>query len=356
MERQGETMNAHAPAPRISVAMATCNGEKFLREQLDSIARQTLPPMEIVITDDASTDSTLQIIQDFARHAPFPVRAYRNPVRLGYAENFLKAASLCNGDIIAFCDQDDIWQDHKCALSSQPFSDPAVSLVLHAAQLMYPDGKIGNTYPSIPQARTLTSGQSNPFENRPGFAMLFRSSLLRLVDNSHRPWRAATHDQWTWFLACCVGKIALVPDALAFYRQHENNHLGVPLHMGLNWGRIRSTTADDYASMAESEIEGARILVAAATHWPALAKPLYRSAKQLQLRARLHRLRSRLYSPSSNPRHRIVAYCRIAMLGGYLPDPSQTRMGFRAAIKDMVLGVAGLSRRLSSKASAAPQK
>ena len=102
----------------ISVAMCTYNGEKYLREQLESIALQTRLPAELVICDDRSTDSTSEIIRNFADSAPFPVRFNLNPVNLGGAtkgitKNFEQASRLCTGDLIAFCDQDDVWLPKK---------------------------------------------------------------------------------------------------------------------------------------------------------------------------------------------------------------------------------------------------
>ena len=99
--------------PRVSVAMGTYNGERFIRQQLESIAQQTLLPCELVVRDDASTDGTLTIVEEFASHAPFPVRIHKNDVRLGYPDNFMQAAILTNGDWIAFCDQDDFWLPQK---------------------------------------------------------------------------------------------------------------------------------------------------------------------------------------------------------------------------------------------------
>ena len=119
----------------ISIAMATYNGAKFLREQLDSIAAQTLPPYELVICDDGSTDSTLAIAREFAKEVNFPVRIYLNEHNLGFADNFLKAASLCEGDWIAFSDQDDVWLPHKLATVSRRFND-GVLLVLHSSDLV----------------------------------------------------------------------------------------------------------------------------------------------------------------------------------------------------------------------------
>lgn len=78
----------------VSVAMATFNGEKHVVEQLESLARQTLMPVELTVTDVGSTDKTVDFILGFADQLEFPVQVVRNDVRLGYGRNFLKSASL----------------------------------------------------------------------------------------------------------------------------------------------------------------------------------------------------------------------------------------------------------------------
>ena len=88
----------------LSIALAAYNGERFIGEQLDSIARQTRLPDDLVIFDDASTDTTVSIVRDFARHAPFPVRLQVNPERLGSTHNFEAAIHACGGEIIFLCD------------------------------------------------------------------------------------------------------------------------------------------------------------------------------------------------------------------------------------------------------------
>jgi glycosyltransferase involved in cell wall biosynthesis len=95
--------------PRVSIAMATYNGARFIREQLDSFAAQTLLPDELVVCDDGSTDATVDIVETFASKAPFSVKVYRNPEHLDFTRNFEKAFSLCSGDIVFFSDQDDVW-------------------------------------------------------------------------------------------------------------------------------------------------------------------------------------------------------------------------------------------------------
>src|SRR5688500_1720476 len=106
---------------RSSIALASYNGERYIGGQLDSIARQTRVPGELVIFDDASTDATPRIVQDFARRAHFPVRLYQNPDRLGSTRNFENAIRACNGDVIFLCDQDDVWYPEKIACIEERF-------------------------------------------------------------------------------------------------------------------------------------------------------------------------------------------------------------------------------------------
>src|SRR5919199_6162917 len=107
---------------RVSVAMCTYNGERYLQEQLDSIAAQTCLPDELVVCDDRSSDRTLEIIQIFKSKVSFPVHLHINPENLGTIKNFEKAISLCTGDIIVLSDQDDVWKPHKVETILQAFA------------------------------------------------------------------------------------------------------------------------------------------------------------------------------------------------------------------------------------------
>ena len=97
----------------VSIAMATYNGKSYIGEQLASLANQSVAPAELIVTDDCSNDGTLDVIGHFAITAPFPVRIFKNERRIGHRENFMHAASLCTSDLIAFCDQDYIWDPKK---------------------------------------------------------------------------------------------------------------------------------------------------------------------------------------------------------------------------------------------------
>ena len=96
---------------KISIAMATCNGGKYLREQLDSIYAQTRVPDEVVVSDDCSGDDTVRILEEYRRS--HGLRYSVNETRLGVNGNFGNAIRNCTGDFIALSDQDDVWLESK---------------------------------------------------------------------------------------------------------------------------------------------------------------------------------------------------------------------------------------------------
>ncbi|MBR3733340.1 MAG: glycosyltransferase, partial [Bacteroidaceae bacterium] len=108
---------------RISVVMCTYNGERYLREQMDSILRQTYPVEEIVVQDDGSTDGTMQILEEYAQHNPL-VKVFSNDSgQHGINANFFSAMRRAKGDYIAISDQDDIWELDKLRLQAEAIGD-----------------------------------------------------------------------------------------------------------------------------------------------------------------------------------------------------------------------------------------
>lgn len=211
----------------VSVAMATYNGRQHIRRQLDSLAAQSHPPAELVVTDDCSDDDTIALIQEFSKTASFPVKVYRNETRLGYRTNFMRAASLCRSELIAFCDQDDYWYPIKIAQSVAPFEDSEILLTYHNADVVGEDGiRIGSL---ANRAAPITSG---PWFFAPGFTEVFRQSLLELSNlwpqsrDSMESGEPSAHDKWFFFLATVFGKVAYVDNPLVAYVQHANNTYG----------------------------------------------------------------------------------------------------------------------------------
>lgn len=228
------SLPAHLSSPRearVSIAMATYNGARFIQEQLDSFLAQTHLPWELVITDDQSTDTTEQIVKAFAEKAPFRVRFIRNEDRLYFSSNFMKAASLCEGDFIAFSDQDDIWDPRKIELSLEALAQPGVVLCVHDAtkvnEQLEPIGL--ETRRGVPKG---ILRDIDPFLVFSGFTCTFPRALLDLLPAQERPYdliephRPLTHDRWICYLASLVGYIANLPDLLALYRQHDSNAAG----------------------------------------------------------------------------------------------------------------------------------
>ena len=261
---------------RISVAIATFNGARFLPEQLQSIAAQTISPCEVVICDDGSTDTTLQVIESFARLARFPVHALRNEVRLNYRANFMKAAQHCSGKLIAFCDQDDLWRADKLSVVAAAFADPDMLLVHHNARVFSTAlGVTGRLYDQMRPSSVSGPLCRSPFYLPPGFTQVFRRSLLVLSELREAtvdywgPGAALAHDQWIYILASSLGKVSYVKETLADYRQHESNLYGAQSTSQTRWDgmKARLTGLSDYGHL-ETAFDAIARAFSAATGYP----------------------------------------------------------------------------------------
>src|SRR5216684_4011237 len=192
----------------VSVAMATYNGEKYIRQQLDSLASQHHLPAELVVVDDASSDDTLLILKDFARTAGFPMRIYQNARRIGYRPTFMRAASLCKSELISFCDQDDIWDARKINMCIERFNEPDVLMVYHDADVVNAKGEVIGILDQSGSSKPLGTSWAHPFGSVFGFTQMFDRSLLSLselwpmsLDHAEPGGARMAHDQWYFFLA-----------------------------------------------------------------------------------------------------------------------------------------------------------
>lgn len=208
-------------AIRVSVAMAVRNGERYLREQVDSILRQLEEEDELVISYDNSTDGTKWIIDTYAALDP-RVRVIKNRGAPGVANNFNNAIIACRGMYIFLSDQDDVWMDEKVAVVLDVFDKTGADLVVH-------DGYVTNAALQI-QPGTLferTGTYNVPLRNLIrcsfwGCCMAFRTSLRPLLcpipGNGRIP-----HDHWISMLAGIRGKVVRCNRILIEHRIHENN-------------------------------------------------------------------------------------------------------------------------------------
>jgi len=242
--------------------MATYNGARFLREQLESISHQTSLPDELVIGDDGSSDETVAIIENFSRDAPFPVYLDENRVNLGYGENFLRVMSRCKSDWIAICDQDDVWLNHKLERVRDVISHgPAdLTLVVHQADVV-DEGLVrtGEQLPRFPD-RTLVPRRGHKcFWLFHGLGLVVKRTVITDFDWKNRPRRRyghdqnANHDNWICYISNAIGSTLAISEACALYRRHASAITQKQsLQEGLfDWLRGRfNAVNDDFAQLA----------------------------------------------------------------------------------------------------------
>lgn len=213
---------------KISVALATLNGERYLAEQLASLAAQSHQPCEVVALDDGSVDATVSLLKEFARKASFPVRVINNAQRLGYGMNFLNAAALCAGDAVAFCDQDDVWLPHKLERVAAAFKNTGADLVAHAASVTAADlTPVGKRYPDIEADASL--GRDVLREQfYPGFSIAVSNKFFEQIRTMMlRPgFVAEAHDELICELARVGWERCELAESLVLYRQHAANLIG----------------------------------------------------------------------------------------------------------------------------------
>jgi glycosyltransferase involved in cell wall biosynthesis len=227
--------------PRVSVALCTCNGSRFIAEQVDSICRQTLPATEIVLHDDASSDDTVARARAAwaCCHAERPhltpeLRVAVHAVRLGITQNFASALECCAGDLIALSDQDDRWHPERLEYLVARMDARPTMLLLHGnAGLIDADGNpLGNTLfdalgVSHSELRAIFQGRAlDVLLDRnlvTGAATIFRRSLLDAALPIPAHW---LHDEWLGVIAAALGGVGVEEDLLLDYRQHGGNQIG----------------------------------------------------------------------------------------------------------------------------------
>lgn len=220
-QRRDSRVDNHAatPAPLVSVALCTYNGGPYLEEQLASLRAQTWRRIEIVAVDDASTDASWDILQRAAASMP-TLRIHRNERNLGFVANFERAMALCRGDLIAPCDQDDIWLPTK--LETLVNAIGSHTLAYCDSAIVDQDGRPLGVRVSD-RIRMVQGSDPLPFtfwNCISGHAMLFRRDLLaRALPIPH----ARYHDWWIAFVAASLGSIVYVDEPLVAYRQHARS-------------------------------------------------------------------------------------------------------------------------------------
>lgn len=205
------------------MALAAYNGEEFIREQIDSILSQTVQDFELVAVDDCSSDSTWSVLQEFARKDK-RIRAYKNQENLGFKKNFEKALSLCQGDYVALCDQDDIWlPNHLEALYARLGQK---SLVCGNSELINKDGSSMGRTLFEEQRFSYLGGSYLPMLvlrgcKGQGASMLLRGTFAKKA--MPVPQGVYAHDHWLAAAACVDGGMEYFDQVVTKYRLHGKN-------------------------------------------------------------------------------------------------------------------------------------
>lgn len=325
-----------------SVAMCTYDGARFVAEQLTSLAAQTRPPFELVVCDDRSTDGTPAIVAEFAASAPFPVRLHVNERNLGSTKNFERALGLCAGELIALCDQDDVWRPEKLERLGEEFARaPEVGLVFSDAELIDEDSRptgerlwdrLGFRREERERlARGRASRELLTGSTVTGATMAFRARFRELVLPIPED-LALIHDGWIALAVSTVARVSPLSEPLVKYRRHAAQQVG-PLgrkdagasHTGVGAARAAMRRANPYAeTLAVAESLRQRLLD---------KREEFDSREAVaELEGRIEHLRARARLPESKLRRAGCVLRELATRRYHLYSN-----GVRSAVKDLLV-------------------
>ena len=226
---------------KFSVAMCTYNGARFVGEQLASIAAQTRLPDELVVCDDRSTDDTVALVREFGRSAPFVVRVVENEKNLGSTKNFARAIELCEGDLIALADQDDVWLPEKLGRLENALANNDTLLAFTDGEVV--DENLRLLGQRVWQTIRFGAQEQRLFDEGHAFSVLLdhnvatgaalafkaecREMILPIPNDLVHDGIPVLHDWWAALLSAAVAKISFISEALFKYRQHSTQQMGV---------------------------------------------------------------------------------------------------------------------------------
>lgn len=195
---------------KVSIVMCTYNGEKYIREQLDSIIAQTYPIYELIIQDDGSTDNTMSIVREYEAKYSF-VKSFVNSVNLGFNKNFESACMRTTGDFVAISDQDDIWYPDKIEKQVAAIGDHDICFCCHHR---------GKSRENSILVKPQYALEALLFTGFAGHTMLLRRDFVQKKDN----WISYIHYDWSLAINAQLGNgIIRIDKPLNWHRSHEGS-------------------------------------------------------------------------------------------------------------------------------------
>jgi len=199
---------------KVSVVMCTCNGENYLKEQIDSIINQTYPIFELIIQDDCSTDHTMDILRNYEKEYTY-IHVFHNEKRKGITQNFFSAIARTTGDYIAISDQDDIWELDKIEIQI-PYTDDYL-LVTCVSKPFTSDEKVKIIFDEREiNFRLVREIYVNSLA---GHTMLFRKSLIEKIPNIIYWDNCLLYDHAIAIVAAAYSSIFHIPQLLVHHRR-----------------------------------------------------------------------------------------------------------------------------------------
>lgn len=216
---------------KISVAMTSYNGEKYIEKQLESLRLQSYKPDEVIIFDDKSQDSTADIIAEYIhRWGLNNWKLYVNKDNSGWVKNFHKAINQTTGDIVFFCDQDDIWKPEKISIMLNVLSQPGIEVLACRLSLMDQNENSIDDDPKRFPFNSMNTGKirKNEFSKKflytisPGCTLAVKREIIsRLGEVGER--YLIPHDALYWKIATLCDTAYIIDLPLIRYRIHANN-------------------------------------------------------------------------------------------------------------------------------------
>lgn len=237
----------------ISIALATYNGEKFISQQLDSILQQTFSNFEVICVDDNSIDSTYNILEKYSK-ADKRIKCFKNKKQLGFKKNFERAISLCTGEFVAFCDQDDVWTENHLQILLDNIKDNDIVV----ANAMMVDGDLNSLNYTMRECLGIVSvlNDSEYLNRHTLYRNVFQGAASMVTESVAKkmipiPDEVRYHDYWAAAIAACYKGCAYTDDIVLYYRQHGAN-VTTNKHYTLKNGLINSL---NFKSIYDSNVE-----------------------------------------------------------------------------------------------------
>ncbi len=291
---------------RIAVALCTRNGARYVGEQIASILDQERRVDRIVLSDDASTDGTADLViaavGDRGPSAP-ELTVFRNDPPLGVVRNFSQAIAAAGADLVALCDQDDVWEADRIERIAARFeSEPDLLCSFSDAQLIDDDGQplgaslFGRLEVGPRELGAIRAGEAFPVLLRrnlaTGATMVFRRELFEAAAPLPSEW---VHDEWLALVAAALDGLGVEEAPLTRYRIHSANTIGVvEPTLGHKVRRVLQPRSDRNAGLARRSAVLARRLaalgVSAETERAARRKAVFEARRARLPRARLLRV------------------------------------------------------------------